>query len=239
MRNFLDIATTPTIQALREQRGSAGLYDSGAAVPEVLTEDERAMITTRDSFYMATVNEDGWPYVQHRGGDAGFVKVLGPTTIGWLERNGNRQYLGTGNITADDRVAIILVDYPSRSRLKLLGRAVHHPDPSPELIERLGGAGIRQDGAVTVEVEATNWNCPKYITPRYTEAQVAGLVEHLTGRIEDLEAENERLLDQATGPAPDAAEPGPVIPARPDRAQALASSSGSRLKKTDRARTSP
>lgn len=176
MEDFLDIAQTPAVLALQEQRGSLGLYDTSGPNPEALSADEVGLITSRDSFYMATVNEDGWPYVQHRGGDIGFVRVLGPTTIGWVERTGNRQYLGTGNLTADGRVALIMVDYPSRSRLKLLGRATYHPDPSPELLERLGGTDVRNDGALTIEVVATNWNCPKFITPRFTRDQIeAGL----------------------------------------------------------------
>ena len=152
-----------------------------------------AEVEASASLYMATVSETGWPYVQHRGGDAGFVSVLDESTIGWVERTGNRQYVGTGNLTDDGRVALILMDYPSRTRLKIWGRATHHPDPSPELLERLGAEGIRADGAITIEVVATAWNCPKYITPRFTEAQVAQVTRPLADRIAELEDELERL----------------------------------------------
>jgi predicted pyridoxine 5'-phosphate oxidase superfamily flavin-nucleotide-binding protein len=186
MENYLDALTTPAVLAVREEKGSAGTYRP-APPPAALEPAEVEYITERDSFYIATVGESGWPYVQHRGGEAGFVRVLGPTTIGWVERSGNRQYLGTGNITADDRVSMILVDYPNRTRLKLRGHATYHPNPAPGLVTALGGEGVRVDGAITVEVVATDWNCPKYITPRYTAEQVAVVTDELHARIADLE----------------------------------------------------
>ena len=189
MRNFLDVAFTPEILELHEKRGVAGLYDPSHPVPDALTPDERTFITERNSFYMATVNEDGWPYVQHRGGDTGFVSVLGPTTIGWAERSGNRQYLGTGNIVANGRISLIFVDYPNRGRLKLFGEATLHLDPSDELIEAIGAGSLRTDGVITMEVAATNWNCPKYITPRFDQVDVERVIETLQNRIAELEAE--------------------------------------------------
>ena len=193
MSEYFDIAFTPAITELQEQKGSRAHYASSPDPerrdePHQLTDDELAMIASRNSFYMATVSETGWPYVQHRGGDAGFVTVLGPSTIGWLERTGNRQYVGTGNISATGRVALIFMDYPSRSRLKAYGLATYHPEPSPELLDRLGASGIRSDGAITVEILATDWNCPKYITPRYTADEVEVLTAELTERIAELEA---------------------------------------------------
>ena len=152
------------------------------------------MLTGRDSFYLASVSETGWPYVQHRGGDVGFVKILDDQTIGWSERRGNRQYLGTGNITANGRVAAIFVDYPSRTRLKLFGRATYHADPAPELLARLEALDERVDGVVTVEVLATDWNCPKYITPRFTDEQLRAVTNRFEARIVDLEARNAELV---------------------------------------------
>lgn len=193
MTDYFDIALTPSVLELQERKGSLGMYGTtpgaGPGALHRLTDDELTMITSRDSFYLATVGETGWPYVQHRGGAAGFVTAIDEHTIGWVERNGNRQYIGTGNIAANGRVAAIFVDYPSRTRLKLYGRATHHAEPSPELLTALGGDGVRNDGAITVEVVATSWNCPKFITPRFTEEQVAASVEHLTARIAELEAE--------------------------------------------------
>ncbi len=193
MKNYLDLAVTEANRTRQEANGSLDLYDTASPGPDALDPFEMAFIGARDSFYMATVNEEGWPYVQHRGGDAGFVRQLGPTTIGWVERSGNRQYLGTGNLLANGKVSIIFMNYAERQRLKVLGRATVHADPSPELIEQLGAQGARVYGAVTVEIEPTAWNCPKYITPRFTQAQVEGAVTHLTERVAELEAQLEAV----------------------------------------------
>ena len=191
MTDFFDIAVTPAVLSLQEQKGSLGMYTDavgpGPGEPHNITEQEAELIVTRDSLYMATVGETGWPYLQHRGGDAGFVKILDANTIGWAERNGNRQYIGTGNISANGRVALILVDYPTKTRLKIYGEATHHVNPSAELLTELGAADMRTDGAITITLLATAWNCPKYITPRFTEAHVSGAIEMLQNRIEELE----------------------------------------------------
>ncbi len=196
MTDYFDIAFTPPVLDLQAHKGSAGRYERTSGPedgPTRLGPDETEHISSRDSFYLASVGGDGWPYVQHRGGEAGFVTVMDPTTIGWLERHGNRQYVGTGNITADGRVAMIFVDYPRRTRLKLYGRATYHPDPDPELIEALGRPGWRIDGAVTVEVVAFAWNCPKQITPRFTAEEVRAAVEPLHERIAELERQLEAV----------------------------------------------
>lgn len=200
MSEYSDIAVTPTIIDLQRRKGSKVLpadhTGEGPGEPHVLDDPEILMITTRDSFYLASVSETGWPYVQHRGGERGFIKVLDEHTIGWTERNGNRQYLGTGNITANGRVAAILVDYPTRTRLKLYGTATYHLDPSPELLAKLDGEGSRNDGAIIVEVLATDWNCPKYITPRFTEDQIRQITRHLEDRIVELETELAAAISQ-------------------------------------------
>jgi len=147
----------------------------------------------RDSFYMATTNSDGWPYIQHRGGPAGFLRVLGPHQLGFADFKGNRQMLTTGNLNGYDRVALFLMDYPNRERLKILGHAQvldarEHPaladqlTPTPELrskIERL----------FLIEVVSFDWNCPQYITPRFTEAEVETHIAPLKARIAELEAQ--------------------------------------------------
>ncbi len=187
------MAFTPAVLDLQEERGASGIYDRHRRHAEELESDEIALITGRNSFYLATVSEEGWPYVQHRGGETGFVKVLGPTSIGWIERSGNRQYLGTGNITANGRVSMIFVDYATRTRLKMFGEATLHTDPSDDLVAALDGESVRNDGAITVEVTATAWNCPKYITPRHDDADVRAAIEHLQNRIAALETENATL----------------------------------------------
>jgi predicted pyridoxine 5'-phosphate oxidase superfamily flavin-nucleotide-binding protein len=179
--HYFDIALTPAVLDLQARKGSPVRHTFGGGTdlrtrPRI-DQREIEMLTGRDSFYLASVSETGWPYVQHRGGDVGFVKILDDQTIGWSERRGNRQYLGTGNITADGRVAAIFVDYPGRTRLKLFGRATYHADPAPELLARLDALHERVDGVVTVEVLATDWNCPKYITPRFTEEQLRTLAD--------------------------------------------------------------
>ena len=196
MRNYLEMAATPANLALQSERGSLGLYDTTEPGPAELTDDEIDHLSRLDTFFMATVNEVGWPYVQHRGGAAGFVTVIGPTTIGWVERTGNRQYLGTGNIRANGRVALIFVDTLQRTRLKLFGEATFHESPDPDLLERLGGTTLRNDGAITVDVVATSWNCPKFITPRVPVADVEATVRSLEQRIAELEAENARLRSE-------------------------------------------
>jgi uncharacterized protein len=192
MTSYYDIAFTPTVLDLQNQKGSREMYakasDAGLLGGTELDRSTIELIRTRDSFYMATVGETGWPYVQHRGGEAGFVKVLDERTIGWAERWGNRQYLGSGNITTDGRVAMIFMDYPARRRLKIYGQATHHPEPADDLLQTLEAQDLRTDGAITVEIVAAEWNCPKYITPRYTEDQVIDLIAPLQARIEELEA---------------------------------------------------
>ncbi len=138
---------------------------------------------------MASVGSTGWPYLQHRGGDVGFLKVLGPARVGWIERNGNRQYISAGNIQAEDRVSLILVDYPSRRRLKLYGRAQHIVDADETLLNKLEviAPAPSHDGAIVVDIVAFDWNCPKYITQRFTAEDVRAVTTPLHERIADLE----------------------------------------------------
>ena len=191
--NFLKTAFTPSVRAAQTH-----YYGRAPKLPptpetDALTADETDFLAARDSFYMATVTEDGWPYVQHRGGPPGFLKVLGPNRLGFADFGGNRQLLSTGNLAVSDRVALFLMDYPRKERLKLLGHvrvldAREHPQladqltPTPELrgsVERL----------FLIDVIAFDWNCPKYITPRYTEAELEIAVAPLKQRIAELEAQ--------------------------------------------------
>jgi uncharacterized protein len=189
MQHFLDLAVGEAAADHQRRRGSFDSYQrtDGAAAPAGLSDVEADFLSRRDSFYLASVTEDGWPYVQHRGGPAGFIKVLDDTHLAWADRAGNRQYITAGNLDGDDRVAIIALDYPNRTRLKLLGHARFDPDPDPATLEQLGIDG-RLEGLVTVEVVASSWNCPKYITPRYTADEVHAATEPLRARIAELEA---------------------------------------------------
>ena len=190
---FMQLVLTPAVQSAQERYFGRHQTVADAPARDPFTDDEAAFIASRDSFYMATVNADGWPYLQHRGGPHGFLKVLGPHQLGFADLKGNRQLLSTGNLDGNDRVSVFLMDYPRRERLKILGHARvldarEHPDlcdqlsPSPELrgkIERL----------FLIEVVSYDWNCPQYITPRFTEAEIETHTAPLKARIAELEAQ--------------------------------------------------
>ena len=191
---FAEIAFTDAVKAIQDQQGSRAAYarfEGGETNHDRLGPAEAAFIAARDSFYMATISETGWPYVQHRGGPPGFLKVLDEQTIGFADFRGNRQYVSVGNLTADDRVAMILVDYPRRRRLKILGRArpVTAAD-EPATVQRLAVEGYpaKVERGLVIAVEAFDWNCPQHITPRFTEAEIAAAVAPLHARIAELEA---------------------------------------------------
>lgn len=190
MKSYHEIAFGAGAMRRQRERGSYDRYQEHAAAqppPDGLTTDEIAFLRQRDSFYLASVGENGWPYVQHRGGPPGFVRVLDVHTIAWAERSGNRQYVSAGNLDANDRVALVAVDYPNRRRLKLYGRATYETAPDPKLAA-LFASDEAYEAIVVVTVEAFDWNCPKFITPRYTAAQVRSIVEPLQARIAELEA---------------------------------------------------
>ena len=190
MQHFGDIAFGQNSLEHQRRRGSYESYREMREYPAAkgLGPDEIEFLHARDSFYLSSVGEQGWPYVQHRGGPAGFVRVVDPTHIAWADVAGNRQYVSAGNLDHDDRIAMIAVDYPNRRRLKLLGHAQFDTQPDAELLARLGISG-RMEGLVTVEVVAFEWNCPKQITPRYTVDQVRMITDPMADRIRDLEAE--------------------------------------------------
>lgn len=177
-RAFARIAFTPTVKAAQARLGSRDAYraaESGPAEIVELSAYEREFIAARDSFYQGTVGENGWPYVQHRGGPTGFLKVLGPNQIGYADFSGNRQYISVGNIEGDDRVSLFLMDYAAQRRLKIWGRArLVDENEEPELVARLESPGYRArvERGVVITVEAFDWNCPKYITPRFTEEEI-------------------------------------------------------------------
>jgi hypothetical protein len=193
MSRFHTITFTPEVRAIQEQMGSRRSYARipPAEAPDVLGPDEQAFIGERDSFYMASVGAGGWPYVQHRGGPRGFVRVLDERTLAFADYRGNRQYISVGNVTRDDRVALIFMDYPNRTRLKLLARVAMHPPEAYPDVRLEPDAKIERVFVLTVE--GFDWNCPQHITPRYTEDEIA---EILGPRIAALEAEVARLRGQ-------------------------------------------
>jgi len=209
-QRYSQITFTDSVKRAQRRYGVA--RPAAAARPDDaarLTERETEFIAARDSFYLATVGDTGWPYVQHRGGSPGFLKVLGPTTIGFADLRGNRQYLSVGNLGHDDRVALILVDYPNRRRLKLLGHArVVDPADDATLHAQLDPRTGETERLMLIEVVGFDWNCALHITPRYTaaqvEAQIDARVEARTNALAARIAALETLLRQAGIPLPDA-----------------------------------
>lgn len=189
--HFLELATTRAVAAAQQRfQGRSQLIEPTGG-RDVLSDAEREFIESRDTFYLSSVTESGWPYVQHRGGPAGFLRVVGPNTLAFADYRGNRQMLTTGNISANDRVAMILMDYPQRSRLKLLGHAtVMAAADDPELAKLVSMPGSpAAERVVKVDVVGFDWNCPKYITPRYTKAEIETAIAPLRQRVAELEDE--------------------------------------------------
>ncbi len=192
---FAEIAFTPTVKALQERLGSRGNYARlegvGADRNHILGPSEAGFIAQRDSFYMASVSETGWPYVQHRGGPEGFVRVLDEKTIGFADFGGNRQYVSVGNLLKDDRVSLFFMDYPNRTRLKLLGRAKLIEPGETEALARLTVLGYRAriERGFLISVVAFDWNCSQHITPRFTLEQIELNTAPLRSRIAELEAQ--------------------------------------------------
>ncbi len=192
-----DIAFTPAVKAIQQRKGSrqgyARMEEKGGWRDQV-TDDLAAFIGERDSFYLATVSADGQPYIQHRGGPKGFLKVIGERTLAFADFTGNRQYISTGNLTENDKAYIFLMDYPNRRRIKIWGRARVVEDDQA-LLDRLADDGYkaRPDQAILFEITAWDVNCPQHITPRYTEAEAAETTNALKARIAELEAENQAL----------------------------------------------
>ncbi|MGD9919934.1 MAG: pyridoxamine 5'-phosphate oxidase family protein [Pseudorhodoplanes sp.] len=192
---FADIAFTPTVKSVQEQMGSRASYARFEVGPETrnrqLSDTESGFIGARDSFYIATVSETGWPYVQHRGGPTGFVRILSETTIGFADFSGNRQYVSVGNLMTDDRVSLFFMDYATKKRLKLFGRAKVVGLDSHATLSQLEMPDYRAriERGFLIEIEAFDWNCPQHIAQRLTHDEVSTVTAPLTSRIAELEAE--------------------------------------------------
>ena len=178
---FAEIAFTTTVKKIQEQMGSRAPYARMEAAPESINqhlgEAEAAFISARNSLYMATVSETGWPYIQHRGGPTGFVRVLDAGTIGFADFRGNRQYVSLGNLMGDDRVSLFFMDYPNKRRLKLLGRATIVGIEDRSTLSRLEMPDYRAriERGFLIKIEGFDWNCPQHIVERFTLAEMQAL----------------------------------------------------------------
>ncbi len=174
-RRFAELAFTPLVKTQQEIHGSRRQYarvEQTAESGSVLGDFERGFIEERDGFYMASVSETGWPYMQFRGGPAGFLHVLDEKTLGFADLRGNKQYISVGNFLHDDKVCLFLMDYAGQQRLKILGHVeiVEGDDRATELLAslRTEEPGAQPERALLITIEAFDWNCPQHITPRYT-----------------------------------------------------------------------
>lgn len=195
---FLDIAVTPSVRAVQAAMGSAGRWDESSVERtfDRFSEGEAAFIADRDSFYIATVSETGWPYVQHRGGPRGFLKQVDDRTLAFADYRGNRQYISTGNIGADGRACLFLMDYARRARLKIYVHAeIVALDADPALTELVTVPGYKAklERIFRLRLDAFDWNCPQHITPRFTEQEIAEAVRPLREQLASLESENAAL----------------------------------------------
>lgn len=203
-KHYGSIAFTDAVVDVQRAHGSDGFYGrkraQGNAAPgtDALTDDEREYLAERDGFYLASVSETGWPYVQFRGGPPGFLKVVDDHTVGWADFRGNLQYISTGNVVANDRVALIALDYAQRRRLKIFGHArIVTAADDPTLVRSFADPSYdaEVERAVLVTVEAFDWNCPQHITPRFSAAELEPHIAPLRRELADLQAENARLRE--------------------------------------------
>ncbi|SLN60705.1 pyridoxamine 5'-phosphate oxidase family protein [Oceanibacterium hippocampi] len=207
-RAFTEIAFTPTVLAEQERQGSARAYRAimapGAEPADRLGLAEARFVAARDGFYQATVSETGWPYVQFRGGPVGFLKVVDEKTLAYADFRGNRQYLSVGNLKADDRVALFLMDYPNRRRLKIWGRArlIDLAD-NPDLVASLHDPAYeaRPERAVVITVAAFDWNCQKHIPSRLTLDELEFHLSPIRDELNTLRAENAALKERLAATA--------------------------------------
>jgi len=199
-RNYVHTLFTQAARDLQEADGSRASYarmEAGATgLPDQLSDKEAEFIAARDSFYLASVTSEGWPYVQHRGGPAGFLRLLPGNRLAFADYRGNRQHVSTANLMNEPRISLFLMDYPNRRRLKILGRAkiVKAADDSALLASLMpDGYHAIPERAYVIDVIGFDWNCPQHITPRFTEAEISQAIRPLTAELTQLRAEVERL----------------------------------------------
>ncbi len=196
-RAFSELTFTPSVRAHQQRMGSADTYSkfiqTGPRQGHEIGPAEREFIVARDGFYQSTVSETGWPYVQYRGGPAGFLKVLDAKTLGYADFTGNKQYISRGNLDGNDKVALILMDYANKRRLKILGRMTFSEGAEAAAHLYPEGAEAQAERAAIIHIEALDWNCPRHITPRYTEAALRPHLNELGKQLAQLQLENEQL----------------------------------------------
>jgi predicted pyridoxine 5'-phosphate oxidase superfamily flavin-nucleotide-binding protein len=189
---FHELAFTDSVRHAQEEYYGQSRPVRHVPGPDALTHDEISFIQARDSFYMATVSETGWPYLQHRGGEVGFLRVLSPTQLAFADYKGNRQLVSVGNLAVTDRVMLFLMDYPQRTRLKIMGHArLEDARKHPELVAQLAEPEVRAqvERLFFIDVVSFDWNCNQHITPRYTLEDIKGIISPLQQRIAELEAQ--------------------------------------------------
>jgi predicted pyridoxine 5'-phosphate oxidase superfamily flavin-nucleotide-binding protein len=197
--SFGKLAFTPLVKKLQELHGSRAQYarmEKSGESQDRLGEFEKEFLADRDMFYWATTGSTGWPYVQHRGGPKGFLKVIDDRTLAFADFRGNKQYITTGNLMTDDRVALILVDYPRQARLKILGHVeVFEGIKAENWLPRVRIPDYKAviERVFVIHIEAYDWNCPQHITPRYTEEEIRDAVRAVEETSSRLELENENL----------------------------------------------
>jgi predicted pyridoxine 5'-phosphate oxidase superfamily flavin-nucleotide-binding protein len=202
--NFTELAFTQSVKAQQEKYGTRAAYsrmEQGGAFRNQLTWQEQGYIDERDSFYLASVGKNGWPYMQFRGGPKGFLKVIDNNTLAFADFRGNGQYISTGNFQDNQKTMLFLMDYPNKKRLKIWAEAeVIDPDDQPELAKQLvtPGYDATVERIIIFKVQAFDWNCPQHITPRFTEDEVKASQKTLTARIAELERENKGLREKAS-----------------------------------------
>lgn len=195
-QNYRHTLFDDAVKAEQERHGSRAAYlkmDANAdGTPDLLTQKEIAFIEARDSFYMASVNAEGWPYMQHRGGPAGFLRHIRGNRIGFADFRGNKQYISTANVNGNDRVSLFLMDYPNKDRLKLVGHAatIELAD-DPAAVTALMPEGYRAtpERAFLIDVIGWEWNCSQHITPRFTEAEISAAIRPMAAELNQLRAE--------------------------------------------------
>jgi predicted pyridoxine 5'-phosphate oxidase superfamily flavin-nucleotide-binding protein len=197
-KNFASIAFTAAVKEMQEKLGSRASYArlEKDTYVDGLTQNEIDFIGDRDSFYMASFGENEYPYIQHRGGPKGFIKVLDPKRIGFIDFRGNMQYISVGNIQTNNNVSLIMIDYPSKARLKILAKAtIVELNDDPALYEQLNlpGYKYKPERMMVLNIEAYDWNCPQHITPRYTVEEIEEAFASQINQITQLEAEIKTL----------------------------------------------